>query len=148
MGFVDLRDDVLPRDAKDRDRDCVTLLAHPAVVVTIFVLGMIVVFWGLILVHRYLSGQDSRAKFLGWIWWQTNLMFVMITVLAFGLPFRLRFTTNLYGILFVTLILTYAALMISFPPINPPPDDEPLKEKEGEGKEEQDVEQDWDMVLY
>jgi hypothetical protein len=99
-------------DARERRRDCPDLAGHPAVVAVVFVIGLIVFLWGLWAAARYMAGNDPS---LGIVWWQTSVTFVVITLIAFGLPFRLRFGCNLYGAIFLLLLSEWAILSICFP---------------------------------
>jgi hypothetical protein len=88
------------------------LLGHPVVVVVIFVIGLVIFMWGLWAAASYLSGRDPT---LGYVWWQTSVSFVVITLIAFGLPYRLRFGCNLYGVILLLLLVEWALMSICFP---------------------------------
>lgn len=111
-GWWDLRACIHEADELERRRDCADLLGHPIVVGLVFALGMLVFFWGLWAAASYLAGREGM---LGLVWWQSSVAFVFVTVIAFGLPYRLRFGCNLYGVIFVLLLVEWAILSACFP---------------------------------
>jgi len=108
----DLRHRVHEPDARERRRDCPDVVGEPVVVIVVFVLAMLVFLWGLFAAASYLAGRDRN---LSLVWWQTSVTFVVITLIAFCVPFRLRFSGSLYGIAFVMLIVEWAVFQICFP---------------------------------
>jgi hypothetical protein len=99
-------------DERERRRDCSDLAGNPVVVVLVFFVGLIVFLWGLWSAASYLAGRDRN---LGLVWWQSSVAFVCVTLIAFCLPYRLRFAFNLYGIIFVMLIVEWGLFAVCFP---------------------------------
>ena len=97
-------------------KDCHDLFGHPVVVITIFVIGMLVLLWGLWNIFSYMTGKTTSLTYL---WWQSTLVFFFITVMGIVIPYRFRFGATLYGVITVLLIAEYIVLFLAFPVPNP-----------------------------
>jgi hypothetical protein len=97
-------------------KDCHDLFGHPVVVITIFVVGMLVLLWGLWNIMQYMTGKTTSLTYL---WWQSTIVFFFITVMGIVIPYRFRFGATLYGVITVLLIVEYIVLFLAFPVPNP-----------------------------
>jgi len=101
---------------EEQAKDCHDLFAEPVVVISIFVIGMLVLLWGLWNIVKYMMGKTTSLTYL---WWQSTLVFFFITVMGIVIPYRFRFGTTLYGVITVLLIVEYVVLFLAFPVPNP-----------------------------
>lgn len=112
--WYDLRPKLVVKEAMAKD--CHDLFAEPVVVITIFVIGMLVLLWGLWNIMSYMMGKTTSLTYL---WWQSTLVFFFITVMGIVIPYRFRFGATLYGVITVLLIVEYIVLFLAFPVPNP-----------------------------
>lgn len=112
--WYDLRPKLVVKEAMAKD--CHDLFGHPVVVITIFVIGMLVLLWGLWNIMSYMFGKTTSLTYL---WWQSTLVFFFITVMGIVIPYRFRFGATLYGVITVLLIVEYIVLFLAFPVPNP-----------------------------
>lgn len=127
----DLRDQAHPppphpsRNGPNVQPDCYPICCHPIVVIVVSVIGIIIFIWGLFLLVRYLrSTQKEAFSWISRLWWQTTINFLMVTLMALLLPWRLRGSLNLYSVVWILLIIEYAAFICCFPAIKTPNTDE------------------------
>lgn len=111
--FYDLREETV------KEKDCFLLIGHPVVVIIVFVIGLLVILWAAYLSIRYYykKSNNNQQQYLTWLWYVSNTILVMLSTLSFVVPSRMRVSFNLYGLLFVLLLIAYIILMLCFPPI-------------------------------
>lgn len=110
--FYDLREETV------KEKDCFLLIGHPVVVIIIFVIGLLVILWAAYLsIRYYYQKSNNNQQYLSWLWYVSNTILVMLSTLSFVVPSRMRVSFNLYGLLFVLLLIAYIILMLCFPPI-------------------------------
>jgi hypothetical protein len=110
--LYDLRDRAICAP-NERAQDCAPIFTHPATVITVFVLGMLLLGAGLWFMINYSLG---RTRSITQLWRISVAIFLLITILGLIVPYRLRFSTgNLYGLLTIALLLEYAVFICAFP---------------------------------
>lgn len=119
MNNFDLRSKTKPKNRPVQD--CPEILGHPVVVILAVIVAAVIFLWGLwVLFDYWRSTNETSYLVLNRLWWQANVNLLMITFLALFVPWRLRCEVNAYSVIWVLLLLEYAAFVVCFPKSSAP----------------------------